>query len=1031
LEPLNENEITIEYIDGGRAVITINVKEPITLIPWSELQPRIIMSSPERGSIVDRAPNRDITVTFASAAAIETLVFRPGHIEIRGKLADPGMPNPPEGFSAEPVSMESYFATPIYNEGNHTLTIQSKGAIPVGLIIEVKLGKNILSPGGDKGLNGTVLQYRTVSPVNTISSWKALYNEENEQIEINWEIPSGADKRTPVVRYRENNGDTRTFILDNDETSFTINATKPNDRNVRDGIPSSGFNNYTITLTLDEEPTLIVIWNIPGMELRQNWSIETKDGLVKLPDITLTEISTEDELLQLCNNVNSGNNFSQNKVYILTRSISIINNWVPIGTAVDNQRFQGNFYGNGHTLTVQNGFAGTSIENGGVFGVIYSAVIRDLTVVYPDTTVTGANATLENPVNVGGIIGWATGNTQILNCIVRGATENSVLTLNANSTTGNPQVYFGGIIGLMRGTTSIINCYSALNINLNNSSGANTIRVGGVVGLSSGNIYPIPPPSTICIINEITVIGTVSLNKTDGLGGNILLGGIVGSLSLTNLSECLFNGKIEIPDTFNTSGSTQIGGLSGSLGNSNAENCSVTGDITIHSVGTGSIYLGGVLGYVGFGTIRNSSYSDGTISFNTSGINEWHYIGGFFGSAQDADIKDCNSNALSIIAQVTNPGISTLYIGGFLGMASQSNISNCKSSSSVIIPSTHLATGGVKAGGFSGMMRALNNNASGLTECSSTGNVYVHIRNTVTTPINHSSYIGGLVGLMINSTTNEHRNFIDRCYATGDVTVTHHADGSFPGVGVGGLIGLAQYTEINESFAAGNVIVRKGTGGTMPLIAGGLVGFLGWTSDARLQMSSITNSYALGNVSVDNPNDVNAALYAGGLVGYMQINDANSVTNSFAAGSVSARNANSDAITRVGGLIGHRQSGIIQNNAALGASVNVQGGSDVTGNRTAARIYGFPTSNIGSNNYALRTMIIEADASYSTLNPESRTAVSGLDTPDGANTSLTSFYTQNFWTGTSPNGLGFPITVWDFSTVIGRGYPVLRGLLGQ
>ena len=69
-----------------------------------------------------------------------------------------------------------------------------------------------------------------------------------------------------------------------------------------------------------------------------------------------------------------------------------------------------------------------------------------------------------------------------------------------------------------------------------------------------------------------------------------------------------------------------------------------------------------------------------------------------------------------------------------------------------------------------------------------------------------------------------------------------------------GLVGRAQALAITESFAAGNVTVRRGASGTGWISAGGLVGFLGYSASiGNMQQSSIADSYALGNVIVDNP----------------------------------------------------------------------------------------------------------------------------------------------------------------------------------
>ena len=118
--------------------------------------------------------------------------------------------------------------------------------------------------------------------------------------------------------------------------------------------------------------------------------------------------------------------------------------------------------------------------------------------------------------------------------------------------------------------------------------------------------------------------------------------------------------------------------------------------------------------------------------------------------------------------------------------------------------------------------------------------------------------------------------------------------------------------------------------------------------------------------------------------------------------------------------MGHRQSGEIRNSAALGPGVTAQG-SVTAANRNAARIYGFPATDIGAGNFALATMSIEEDASYATFVPDPRdpAPVSNPAGRDGANASASAFRGQNIW-----NGMGFTAPTWNFIGV-SRGFPHL------
>ena len=69
-------------------------------------------------------------------------------------------------------------------------------------------------------------------------------------------------------------------------------------------------------------------------------------------------------------------------------------------------------------------------------------------------------------------------------------------------------------------------------------------------------------------------------------------------------------------------------------------------------------------------------------------------------------------------------------------------------------------------------------------------------------------------------------------------------------------------------------------------------------------------------------------------------------------------------------------------------------------------MYAYPASGGGTGNYAVKTMVIEVDASYTTYNPVSRASVPGATNPDGEDVASSAFYNQRAF-GTVP-----PQAVW-------------------
>ena len=878
--------------------------------------------------------------------------------------------------------------------------------------------RTTLGQENEEWLNTGAELFYLESDYGDVSGWSAVYDPDDNTIAVSWTNPAEDDFDHIEVWYRVNGMSEITpaaFISGSTGytpkgTGFTISSVpRLVTTGVREGTPVSNIYSYEIftrthSAVDSREPLSFKIWNFgtPGV---------TGSGM-SVNQSNTAEVNDHDTLANAIADTAKTN-------IVLSGDIEL-SDWTPPLTA-----FARNFFGNGHTLTIDR-FSG-SAANRGLFGTASNAVIRDLVVVYNSASPMSG---VSSETNIGGIAGRATGSTAILNCIVRGANDASVLGVTATAATR-----LGGIAGYLDDTAYIQNSLAALNVTLTTSR---FLSVGGAVGesISSGTLTDIEA-SAVVVMNKIN----------DGFNNGC--GGIAGSLANTSLTRCVFSGKINIPDSFQPLSYSYIGGLVGAYQTrGTADLCEVSGDIIVRSKGSGYVFLGGVAGIIEGQSndnrveIKNTVYTNGEISFDISGTPGFTRIGGFVGCLLHYGVvENCHSRAKSVTCQITDTGTRAILIGGFAGQIQQANISDCSSSSPVIVPATHRSTGGVLAGGFSGYLGSSSGTASSLERCYATGSVTVHSRNGVATAA-EGTRVGGLVGVSIIINGNE-TNTIKQCYATGDVTVVNYADTDADALGysAGGLVGLAHGTDIIESYATGTVNAGKGSG-TTPVIAGGLVGFLGWSANSGVsdsgawsdaQMSSITDSYALGNVTADNSTSAAAPLYAGGLVGYMQINASKAVSNSFARGSVIAQN-NGNAAVRAGGLVGFINTGIISNNAALGASVTAKGANAT---RVAARIYANPATDIGTANYARQSMRVETSSSYSDILPPamvfesippvmtgllflqgdvSNAAVGGMFVSDSGGSGLTAASLTNAAMSASGNGSGGS---WNGSSITG------------
>ena len=311
-----------------------------------------------------------------------------------------------------------------------------------------------------------------------------------------------------------------------------------------------------------------------------NYRLE-KDGSLNKIDIAL-KINNVDDFRSFMNEVNSGNTFENQYVYLL-ENIDLTNEtWDVIGSYTDdtnNKAFAGIFEGNNRTINGLN--ISKSQDYVGLFAY-NTGTIRDIV-------------------------------------------------LESGSITGQGRV--AGITAVNAGT--IENCHNKGVII--NASG---VGVGGIVARSIGEI-------TYCSNSVDIASQTVSY-----------IGGIVGALNYTKMTNCYNTGNIEAV--------SNTGGLIGGNTGSNVECCYNTGNVK----GTGKNEAGGT--YVG--GIAGNNRSNGKIiaCYNVGSVrSEYVNGGGITGQlVNGAEVKNCYN-----IGIVENQGSSIGNISG--SVYSSSKISNC------------------------------------------------------------------------------------------------------------------------------------------------------------------------------------------------------------------------------------------------------------------------------------------------------------------------------------------------------------------
>ncbi|WP_443638849.1 stalk domain-containing protein, partial [Anaerotignum faecicola] len=287
----------------------------------------------------------------------------------------------------------------------------------------------------------------------------------------------------------------------------------------------------------------------------------TKDGLPILKDVGGTQFSElpkcmtgvgfdgfgiktnpyliEDveDLKLLEEKVNSGETYT-NKYFKQTADIDLKNEeWTPIGTMLveEGRPFQGTFDGGGHQITKLKITGGSYA---GLFGYTEGAVIKSCNVT---GEVNGYNCT-------GGIVGYATDNTHILNCSFQGNVEGD----------GEER---GGIVGSTSGGCEVSGCFVTGTV-------TGDREVGGIAGTGVG-----------------TIKNCYALANVTATGVNA--GGIAGKAYGVTIENCYYSGEV--------SAKNYAGGIAGYVsGAKTIRNC-----VSLAESVTGGDLVNRIVGYVG------------------------------------------------------------------------------------------------------------------------------------------------------------------------------------------------------------------------------------------------------------------------------------------------------------------------------------------------------------------------------------------------------------------------------------------------
>ena len=521
----------------------------------------------------------------------------------------------------------------------------------------------------------------------------------------------------------------------------------------------------------------------------------------------------------------------------------------------------------GGRVTISNSFATGTVVGLAQAGGLVGLLIGESTIenCYASTEVTALGGLGKDAF--GGLVGQCADGSSIRNSYAKGSVTAGRVLGGLCGIVHGPQIAIdncfadvsvsgyqglGGFIGLSDAEININNCISLGAVNGRDSgidsSDYYNQRIGGFIGR---------------IENSGPAIITNSSSKSDVTIANTrdvsAIGGFIGSAfnNKGEITACSAEGNVKVPVNYDYMHSL-IGGFIGL-----SEEGTITNSIAKGFVDAGdySNYIGGFAGVYAGGTIRQSAASGNVIG--------GYEVGGFVGHSE-LDIYRCCA-----LGDVT----AHEMVGGLVGYSVQS-IGECYATGNVFNNS------GRGTGGLVGYGKYVHNSYA-------TGNVsgidmvgglvgYLDYEGSVdasyaTGNVSASWVVGGLVGHASYSAN------INNCYAEGNVELAN-IWGEQEANEAGGLVGsMKPECTINNCYATGDVEISQANR------IGGLLGYA--------QGTTIEGSYAEGSVSGSD--------MVGGIVGYFVPYGTEypaQMTECWAGGNITGK-------TDVGGIIGYAGAG--------------------------------------------------------------------------------------------------------------------------
>lgn len=451
-------------------------------------------------------------------------------------------------------------------------------------------------------------------------------------------------------------------------------------------------------------------------------------------------------------------------IYMLANDVDLsgYEHWSPIGSATRSSSgsydysnaFRGRLDGGGYTVSGVHldlsHESCASLLTVGLFGSLArDGVISNLKL--SDAVVVGSS---EETDYVGMLVGFNPGSVE--NCSVSGTAEIS------------QTKYVGGVIGENIGRVSGVDASVSVRL----LSGG-SCYVGGIMGRSTGGQ-----------ISDVRVVGTVG-----AVGGNVYVGGIAGELT-EKLTDAEVSVEINV-DCDEIGTDNYVGGAVGYTGQ---ELSGIRAEGSVSVLGSGTVYLGGVIGRSTASVKDCESTVALTLAADSGSPVGYLYAGGIVGSTE-GNVESCKNSG-----RIDAENFCAAYVGGVVGKGG--TVSACENSGELSLSSLQRSTtarSGFYVGGVVGL-------ASGVSGCSNTAALTLNAYSDM------GAYFAGVAGSTTDATDCTNGARITLTATTGNES------------GIGGVIGQASGTVSGcKNLRSGDVLVTVNQRGVQ--LVGGIVGF--------------------------------------------------------------------------------------------------------------------------------------------------------------------------------------------------------------